>query len=121
MYSKDKSDILFSRMVKAGKRLYYVDVKNDRNGEYYLALTESKRVKEGTEEERPVYEKHKIFIYREDFGKFTDAIMSAVEFVQQKRRAEIDDEYDRNYSQPEYYDVEGEHYLDDDNEIKIDF
>ena len=42
-----ESDILFSRVVKAGKRVYYIDVKSDRRGEYYLAMTESKRVKDG--------------------------------------------------------------------------
>ena len=49
-----ESDILFSRVVKAGKRVYYIDVKSDRRGEYYLAMTESKRIKDGTETERPV-------------------------------------------------------------------
>ena len=121
MYSNEKNDILFSRMVKAGKRLYYIDVKSDRNGEFYLSLTESKRVKEGTEEERPIYEKHKIFIYREDFGKFTDAFMSAVDFVQHKRRADLNDEYERHYSQPEDNDEEDETFLEPGNKFDIEF
>ena len=41
----NESDILFSRCVKAGKRVYYIDVKCDRKGEYYLSITESKRLK----------------------------------------------------------------------------
>ena len=72
------SDILFSRVVKAGKRVYYIDVKSDRRGEYYLAMTESKRVKDGSENERPVFEKHKIFLYREDMLKFFEAFGDAV-------------------------------------------
>lgn len=76
-----ESDILFSRVVKAGKRVYYIDVKSDRRGEYYLAMTESKRVKDGTETERPVFEKHKIFLYREDLLKFFEAFGDAVHFV----------------------------------------
>lgn len=76
-----ESDILFSRVVKAGKRVYYIDVKSDRRGEYYLAMTESKRVKDGTETERPVFEKHKIFLYREDMLKFFEAFGDAVHFV----------------------------------------
>ena len=40
----NESDILFSRCVKAGKRVYYIDVKCDRKGEYYLSITESKRL-----------------------------------------------------------------------------
>lgn len=67
------SEILASRTVKAGKRVYYIDVKRDRRGERYIALTESKRVRDGDETMRPVFEKHKIFLYREDFEKFMTA------------------------------------------------
>lgn len=76
------SDILFSRSIKAGKRVYYVDVKCDRHGENYLSITESKRIKDGTEEERPVFEKHKIFLYREDMDRFVQAFLEAVGYVQ---------------------------------------
>lgn len=72
---------LFSRTVKAGKRVYYVDVKCDRRDEYYISMTESKRVKEGTEQERPVYEKHKIFLYREDIINFLSALTDAAQYV----------------------------------------
>lgn len=75
------SDILFSRVIKAGKRVYYIDVKSDRRGEYYLAMTESKRIKDGNEHERPVFEKHKLFLYREDMLKFFEAFSDAVHFV----------------------------------------
>ena len=76
------SDILFSRSIKAGKRVYYVDVKCDRHGENYLSITESKRIKDGTEEERPVFEKHKIFLYREDMDRFVQAFLEAVGYIQ---------------------------------------
>ena len=68
-YGKPESDILFTRTVKAGKRIYYVDVKQDRNAEYYIAFTESKRLKEGTNDAPPQFEKHKIFIYRSDLNR----------------------------------------------------
>ena len=48
-FEKKESDILFTRTVKAGKRVYYIDVKQDRNSEYYISLTESKRIREGSE------------------------------------------------------------------------
>lgn len=57
----NESDILFSRCVKAGKRVYYIDVKCDRKGEYYLSITESKRLKTADDNEQPTFEKHKIF------------------------------------------------------------
>ena len=75
------SDILFSKSVKAGKRIYYIDVKRDRHDEIYLSLTESKRIKDGTEDCRPVFEKHKIFLYREDIEKFIDAFDEASAFA----------------------------------------
>lgn len=84
---KDRVDneILFSRVVKAGKRVYYIDVKRDRRDEFYISMTESKRVKEGTEDERPVFEKHKIFLYREDMLKFLTALTDTAQFVGEHR------------------------------------
>ena len=79
------SDILFSRSIKAGKRVYYVDVKCDRHGENYLSITESKRIKDGTEEERPVFEKHKIFLYREDIVAFLDAFTDAAQYISNRK------------------------------------
>ena len=88
MNTKAENDILFSKSVKAGKRIYYIDVKRDRHDELYLSLTESKRVKEGTEELRPVFEKHKIFLYREDLEKFLEAFTDAAQFAIEKQPAQ---------------------------------
>ena len=76
------NEIQFSRTVKAGKRIYYLDIKKDRHGELYMSITESKRVKDATEEERPVFEKHKIFLYREDMERFAAAFMAAAEYAE---------------------------------------
>ena len=84
MNERVDNEILFSRTVKAGKRVYYIDVKRDRRDALYLAITESKRVKEGSMEERPVFEKHKIFLYREDMEKFMSAITAATDFAIEK-------------------------------------
>ena len=61
---------IFAKSVRAGKRTYFFDVKSTRANDYYLTITESKRRfgDDGT----PVYEKHKIFLYREDFDKFME-------------------------------------------------
>ena len=88
MNNKAENDILFSKSVKAGKRIYYIDVKRDRHDELYLSLTESKRVKDGTEELRPVFEKHKIFLYREDLEKFLEAFTDAAQFAIEKQPAQ---------------------------------
>jgi Protein of unknown function (DUF3276) len=70
-------DELFTKRVRAGKRTYFFDVKATKSEQdFYITITESKRV--GEDE----YEKHKIFLYKEDFDKFKDALAETVEYVQ---------------------------------------
>ena len=70
-------DEVYSRRVPAGKRTYFFDVKTTRSGEdFFLTITESKRL----DDDR--YDKHKIFLYKEDFGKFVSAMLDAVGFIQ---------------------------------------
>ena len=76
------AEILFSRTVKAGQRIYYIDVKENRKGEKYLSITESKKMLSGPQDMPQVsYEKHKIFLFKEDFCKFEDALREAFDFV----------------------------------------
>ena len=79
---KDK-DILFSKVIKAGKRIYYLDVKKNRNGELFLAITESKRINnnEADSNNHVVFEKHKVFLYKEDFDKFSSGITEVIEYI----------------------------------------
>ncbi|HLG36474.1 MAG TPA: DUF3276 family protein [Bacteroidia bacterium] len=64
---------VYSKSVRAGKkRTYFFDVKTTRTNDYYLVITESK--KRFGEDGAPMYEKHKIFLYREDFDKFIEAL-----------------------------------------------
>ncbi len=74
----DKEEI-FSRAVRAGKRTYFFDVKATRKNDYYLTLTESKKRFE--EDGRFHFEKHKIFLYKEDFDKFAEGLKEAIEFI----------------------------------------
>jgi hypothetical protein len=70
-------DEIFTKRVRAGKRTYFFDVKSTKSEkDYYITITESKRV--GDDE----YEKHKIFLYKEDFEKFKEALAETVEHVQ---------------------------------------
>lgn len=77
--SEEKIDI-FSRSVRAGKRTYYFDVKSTKKGDYYLTLTERKR--KYNEDGTFRVEKHKLFLYKEDFDKFADALDETIEFVE---------------------------------------
>ena len=73
-------DLVYSESIKAGKRIYYFDVKQSRNGDRYIAITESKKINEGTmENPRFVFEKHKLFLYKEDYEKFVDALMKTLD------------------------------------------
>lgn len=78
-------DIVLTKTVAAGKRIYYLDVKQNTKGEYYVVLTESKKVKveEGTDNESVKFEKHKIFLYKEDFDKFSEALNGILEFTKE--------------------------------------
>ena len=78
---KTEPEIVYSRAVKAGKRIYYLDVKKARNEDLYLCITESKRKQTG-EAEPPQFEKHKVFLYKEDFAHFTEGLNDVISFVQ---------------------------------------
>jgi hypothetical protein len=72
-------DEIFTKRVRAGKRTYFFDVKSTKSEkDFYITITESKRV--GEED----YEKHKIFLYKEDFEKFSDALGETVDYVQKQ-------------------------------------
>lgn len=75
-------EIVFSKSIKAGKRIYYLDVKRNRKDELFLAITESKKVISGEGESSLVsFEKHKIFLYKEDFEKFVDGLKDTIEYI----------------------------------------
>jgi hypothetical protein len=73
----DREEI-FSKKVKAGKRTYFFDIKSTRANDFYLTITESKRRVNG---DSFTYEKHKIFLYKEDFFKFVEALNETVNHV----------------------------------------
>jgi phosphomannomutase len=70
---------IFSKSVRAGKRTYFFDVKSTRSGDHYLTITESK--KKFDQDGNFHFEKHKIFLYKEDFDKFKDGLSEVVEKV----------------------------------------
>ena len=74
-------EIVFSRSVKAGKRIYYLDVRKARNEDLYLCITESKR-RQAEGEEAPSFEKHKLFLYKEDFAHFTEGLNEVIGYIQ---------------------------------------
>ncbi len=80
-FENNNREEIFSKAVRAGKRTYFFDVKATRRNDYYLTLTESK--KRFSREGQPFFEKHKIFLYKEDFEKFSDGLQEVIAFIKE--------------------------------------
>ena len=73
---------VFSRPVRAGKRTYFFDVKATKGNDFYLTITESKRRVD--RDGRFIYDKHKVFLYKEDFEKFTEGLEEVIQFIKDR-------------------------------------
>ncbi len=91
-FEKNNREEIFSKAVRAGKRTYFFDVKATRRNDYYLTLTESK--KRFNREGQPFFEKHKLFLYKEDFDKFSEGLKEVIEFIKQSNPVLIEKEPD---------------------------
>lgn len=80
------SESIFSKRVKAGKRrTYFFDVKSTRGNDYFITITESKK-----RFEDDGYDRHKMFIYKEDFNKFAEALVETVNYVKTELMPDFD-------------------------------
>jgi hypothetical protein len=100
--SKFREEV-FSKSVRAGKRTYFFDVKATRKNEYYLTITESK--KKTDNQGRSFYEKHKIFLYKEDFEKFSDGLSEVIDFITENQ-PEYTSEFNKDKVDAEYSNVD---------------
>ncbi len=90
----NKRDDLFSKSIRAGKRTYFFDVKATKGNDFYITITESKR--KYTHDGRHSYEKHKLFLYKEDFEKFIEGLHETVDRIEALRSSNhFDDEFNR--------------------------
>ncbi len=107
-FEKNDREEIFSKAVRAGKRTYFFDVKATRKNDYYLTITESK--KKFDQDGRFHFEKHKIFLYKEDFDKFADGLQEVVDYIREKQPAleEIEEEFADAIPANEYTNVEFE-------------
>ncbi|GCC50559.1 DUF3276 domain-containing protein [Chryseotalea sanaruensis] len=83
---------IYSAKVKAGKRTYFFDVKSTRSNDFYLTITESKK---RFKEDGFTYEKHKIFLYKEDFNKFLNALNGSVAHIKELMPGVDFEQFDR--------------------------
>ena len=101
----ENSEEVYSKSIRAGHRTYFFDVKSTRGGDYYLTITESRRkqARDGS----MTYDKHKIYLYKEDFEKFHNGLDEVIDFIKvhkpeffETKKAEsetlsIDEEFDK--------------------------
>ncbi|MEZ4775021.1 MAG: DUF3276 family protein [Bacteroidia bacterium] len=103
-------DEVYSEKIRAGKRTYFFDVRSTRSNDYYITITESKRRFNGRG-----YDKHKIFLYKEDFNKFLASLNKTVDHVKNELMPDYDyDEFDRR--EMDYDDDD-----DDDRRDRVDY
>jgi hypothetical protein len=102
---------IFSKSLRAGKRTYFFDVKATRRNDYYLTITESK--KRFNKDGRFHYEKHKIFLYKEDFDAFVEYLEEVVSYIKTANPQPMDEadsfeeEAGDEYTNVEFDDLEG--------------
>jgi hypothetical protein len=90
-FEKNDRGDLFSKAVRAGKRTYFFDVKSTRGNDHYLTITESKK-RFGTDG-KFTYEKHKVFLYKEDFEKFVEGLNEAIKHIKENAPVTTDSSY----------------------------
>ncbi len=94
--SKFREEI-YSKAVRAGKRTYFFDVKSTRRDEFYLTITESKKRFE--QDGNFHFEKHKIFLYKEDFEKFVDGLQEVISYIDQNQQEDYETEIHSGYGE----------------------
>jgi hypothetical protein len=104
---KDKN-LVFGQQVKAGKRVYFVDVRATNKGDYYLSITESR--KKIASDGKMSFEKSKVFLYKEDFEKFLHSLNEAVDFIKKEQPFDPAEYAERRRQYMEERNQNGNHY-----------
>ena len=100
-HTDDYGEKIYSNVVRAGKRTYFFDVKATRGGDYFLAITESRKIvaQNGTTS----YARNQVYLYKEDFNKYIDGLSDTINFIKQNKpeyftqntEADIDEEFEK--------------------------
>jgi hypothetical protein len=99
---KEREEI-YSKSVRAGKRTYFFDVKATKRNDYYLTITESK--KRYDQDGKFHFEKHKLFLYKEDFEKFVDGLSDVVSFIKENQPEILEDADSNKFTNVEFEDL----------------
>lgn len=110
---KDQEEI-FSKVLRAGRRTYFFDVRETKASDYYLTITESKKFT--NDDGTFYYKKHKIYLYKEDFDDFSSILAEIVDFIIKERGEEvISERHQKDYDKDKNLDsaqVSGNHFTD---------
>lgn len=82
-----KNEDIFARVIRAGRRTYFFDVRSTKADDYYLTITESKKFT--NDDGSFFYKKHKIYLYKEDFENFQNALNEATNFIVNEKGEEV--------------------------------
>ena len=99
-YKERHENEIFTKVLKAGRRTYFFDVRETKAGDYYLTITESK--KNFGENGEATFEKHKIYLYKEDFAEFKEILDEMTDYVLQNKGEEvISERHQKDYKREE--------------------
>lgn len=114
-----EKDEIFSKVLRAGRRTYFFDVRSTKADDYYITITESKKF---TEEDGSFhFKKHKIYLYKEDFAAFQDILDEMTNFILKSKGEEVISERHQKDFKKEYYEEDQEASLGDKKYTDIDF
>ena len=102
-----EKDEIFSKVLRAGRRTYFFDVRATKADDYYITITESKKF---TEEDGSFhFKKHKIYLYKEDFAAFREILDEMTDFVlDQKGEEVISERHQKDFKREAYAEESGE-------------
>ncbi len=112
MYSnkEDKLDDIFSKVLRAGRRTYFFDVRETKASDYYITITESKKFT--NDDGTFYYKKHKIYLYKEDFNEFKSFLEDTINYVFEQRGQEvISERHQKDYNPNENKNLTSENSL----------
>ncbi|MGO1751192.1 MAG: PUR family DNA/RNA-binding protein [Psychroflexus sp.] len=102
-----KNDDIFSKVIRAGRRTYFFDVRSTKADDYYLTITESKKFTNN--DGSFFYRKHKIYLYKEDFESFQDALKETTDFIVNEKGEEvISERHQKDYQKTDTKEVHDE-------------
>tara|TARA_B100000575_G_scaffold92060_1_gene73257 strand:- start:990 stop:1307 length:318 start_codon:yes stop_codon:yes gene_type:complete len=100
-----ENEEIYSKVLRAGRRTYFFDVRETKASDYYLTITESKKFT--NDDGTFFYKKHKIYLYKEDFSEFKNILSEMTDFIIKNRGEEvISEKHQKNYQPDKSLDLE---------------